>query len=72
MRTLNSEETTAVGGGASLFNNGFGRASGQGNLGNTNVRYNNGTTTESGPRGVLKNNNTDNPNYVLDLPGAKR
>lgn len=72
MRALNAIETVMVSGGASRWNNGFDAKSGQGNLDNLNVKYNNGTTTESGPKGVLKNDNTDNPNYTIDLPGAKR
>lgn len=72
MRVLTIVEMTLTSGGASLSNNGFSAESGQGNLDNTNVKYNSGTTTESGPKGVLKNANTDNPNYMIDLPGAKR
>lgn len=74
MRTLTHEEALLVAGGASTSNNGFAKLSGQGNLGNdrSNNPLNAGTTTESGPKGVLKNGNTDNPNYSIDLPGAKR
>ncbi len=74
MRILTIEESKAVAGGASLSNNGFEKSSGQGNLSNdsSNNPPNSGTTTESGPKGVLKNDNIDNPNYVIDLPGAKR
>ena len=72
MRTLQIAELAAVAGGASTSNNGFKSNSGQGNLANTNVKYNAGTTTESGPQGVLKNDNTNNPNYMIDLPGASR
>jgi hypothetical protein len=71
MRTLNDEETDKVAGGVK---NGFGSDSGQGNLDNENTKDppNPGTATESGPKGVLKNNNTDNPNYEVDLPGRNR
>lgn len=73
MRTLNLTEIAAVAGGASTSNNGFGSASGQGNLDNTSSSNlpNSGTTTESGPKGVLKNDNTSNPNYDVDLPGNR-
>lgn len=72
MRVLNDAEISAVAGGAKQ--RGFVYTSGQGNLDNRNSANspNSGTTTESGPRGVLKNENYDNPNYDLDLPGAKR
>jgi hypothetical protein len=74
MRILTSKETSTVAGGASTSNNGFDKQSGQGNLSNDGSSNlpNAGTTTESGPKGVLKNDNTDNPNYSIDLPGAKR
>ena len=68
MRVLTEQELLSVSGGKK----GFGSNSGQGNLDNDNVQDNSGTTTESGPRGVLKNDNTDNPNYTLDLPGRNR
>lgn len=73
MRDLTKGECIVVAGGAGLHK-GFGSDSGQGNLDNDSSSNdaNSGTTSESGPRGVLKNGNTDNPNYVLDLPGAKR
>ena len=71
MRSLTEQEIAVVAGGAGK-KTGFASNSGQGNLNNDNVQDNPGTTTESGPRGVLKNNNTDNPNYTLDLPGKNR
>ena len=71
MRVLTEQELLSVSGGAGK-KSGFGSDSGQGNLDNDNVQDNSGTTTESGPRGVLKNDNTDNPNYTLDLPGRNR
>jgi hypothetical protein len=69
MRELTPDEIDVVAGGASTSNNGFGSDSGQGNLNNDNVRSNPGTVTESGPNGVLKNGNTDNPNYSISGPG---
>jgi hypothetical protein len=66
MRALNNEELGKVAGGVK---NGFDQNSGQGNLNNDNVKDNPGTVTESGPKGVLKNNNTDNPNYDISGPG---
>ena len=66
MRALDEKELKKVSGGVK---NGFGSDSGQGNLNNDNVRNNPGTVTESGPRGVLKNDNTDNPNYSISGPG---
>ena len=70
MRILTQEELLSVSGAGKKT--GFVSNSGQGNLDNDNVQDNSGTTTESGPRGVLKNSNTDNPNYTLDLPGRNR
>lgn len=72
MRELSHAEIDAVVGGASSSNNGFGSDSGQGNLNNDNVKNNPGTVTESGPKGVLKNGNTDNPNYTISGPGNSR
>lgn len=69
IRELSPDELDAVTGGASTSNNGFDSDSGQGNLNNDNVQDNNGTVTEIGPKGVLKNGNTDNPNYSLSGPG---
>jgi hypothetical protein len=69
MRELTPDEIEVVAGGASTSNNGFGSNSGQGNLNNGNVQNNPGTVTETGPKGVLKNNNTDNPNYTISGPG---
>jgi hypothetical protein len=66
MRQLTTQETAKVSGGVK---NGFDSDSGQGNLNNDNVKNNQGTVTESGPKGVLKNDNTDNPNYTLTGPG---
>jgi hypothetical protein len=66
MRELDGKELNQVSGGVK---NGFDSNSGQGNLNNDNVRNNNGTVTESGPKGVLKNGNTDNPNYSISGPG---
>ncbi|TWA55990.1 bacteriocin-like protein [Azospirillum baldaniorum] len=71
MRTLSKTELDQVSGGASTSNNGFDSNSGQGNLNNDNVKNNPGTVTETGPKGVLKNNNTDNPNYTYDPPGNR-
>jgi hypothetical protein len=74
MRELTEAELKLVSGGASADNNGFDENTGQGNLNNENVQDppNPGTAKESGPKGVLKNNNTDNPNYTIDLPGKNR
>ena len=74
MRSLTEQELINVAGGASTSNNGFDTNTGQGNLDNDNSNNpsNNGTAEETGPKGVLKNNNTDNPNYTADLPGANR
>ena len=71
MRLLSDQEIDKVAGGRK---NGFGSESGQGNLDNENTQdpANPGTATESGPRGVLKNDKTSNPNYVADLPGKNR
>jgi hypothetical protein len=69
IRQLTTDEIAAVSGGASTSNNGFGSNSGQGNLNNDNVQNNNGTVTETGPKGVLMNNNTSNPNYSISGPG---
>ncbi|WP_262265680.1 bacteriocin [Microvirga yunnanensis] len=69
MRELHEKELKQVSGGASTSNEGFDSNSGQGNLNNDNVRNNPGTVTESGPKGVLKNDNTDNPNYSISGPG---
>jgi hypothetical protein len=73
MRVLTRQELLSVAGGAGN-KTGFDSNSGQGNLDNENVQDppNEGTATESGPKGVLKNDNTDNPNYVQDLPGKNR
>jgi hypothetical protein len=74
MRSLTEQELVNVAGGASTSNSGFDTNTGQGNLDNDNSNNspNNGTAEETGPKGVLKNNNTDNPNYTVDLPGAHR
>jgi hypothetical protein len=74
MRSLTEQELVNVAGGASTSNSGFDTNTGQGNLDNDNSNNspNNGTAEETGPKGVLKNNNTDNPNYTVDLPGANR
>jgi hypothetical protein len=69
VRELTISEIAAVAGGASTSNSGFDINQGQGNLNNNNVQNNPGTVTESGPKGVLKNGNTDNPNYTLTGPG---
>jgi len=71
IRDLAPEELDHVFGGQGK-KTGFGSNSGQGNLNNDNVRDNPGTVTESGPRGVLKNNNTDNPNFTISGPGNSR
>ena len=71
MRDLTQQELRSVAGGAGK-KSGFDSDSGQGNLDNDNVQDNPGTATESGPKGVLKNDNTDNPNYTQDLPGRNR
>jgi hypothetical protein len=74
MRSLTEQELVNVAGDASTSNSGFDTNTGQGNLDNDNSNNspNNGTAEETGPKGVLKNNNTDNPNYTVDLPGAHR
>jgi hypothetical protein len=74
MRSLTEQELVNVAGGASTSNSGFDTNTGQGKLDNDNSNNspNNGTAEETGPKGVLKNNNTDNPNYTVDLPGAHR
>lgn len=70
MRVLTEQELLSVAGGAKdPPPPGFDSNSGQGNLDNDNVKDNPGTTSESGPKGVLKNDNTDNPNYTLNRPG---
>lgn len=69
LRELTRDEIELVAGGASTSNNGFDSNSGQGNLNNDNVQNNPGTVTETGPKGVLKNSNTDNPNYSISGPG---
>jgi hypothetical protein len=66
---LTVEQLEQVTGGASTSNSGFDTNSGQGNLNNDNVQNNPGTVTETGPKGVLKNSNTDNPNYSISGPG---
>lgn len=68
IRDLSHEEHDLVAGGQGN-KTGFDSNSGQGNLKNDNVQDNPGTVTESGPRGVLKNNNTSNPNYTISGPG---
>jgi hypothetical protein len=66
--------TTAGGALSEGKHKGFGSDSGQGNLQNENVQDppNPGTASVSGPKGQLKQGNTDCNNCEQDLPGRNR